>query len=152
MTNRLKAFAAGPPLLGMMLALSPLSPAALAQQAGGTLRIGHFTSPASVSMLEELTAAVNRPMMAVFNNLVIFKQDELQNAPDTIVPELATGWQLERGRDRTHLRRCARASNGMTASPLPPPMSNARWICCRARAPKSCASIRANRGSTMSWR
>ena len=93
MTNRLKAFAAGPPLLGMMLALSPLSPAALAQQAGGTLRIGHFTSPASVSMLEELTAAVNRPMMSVFNNLVIFKQDELQNAPDTIVPELATGWQ-----------------------------------------------------------
>jgi len=93
MRNRLKAFAAGPLLLGMMLALSPLSPAALAQQAGGTLRIGHFTSPASVSMLEESTAAVNRPMMSVFNNLVIFKQDELQNAPDTIVPELATGWQ-----------------------------------------------------------
>ena len=43
-------------------------------------------------MLEESTAAVNRPMMGVFNNLVIFKQDELQNTPDTIVPELATSW------------------------------------------------------------
>ena len=64
----------------------------VAQQAGGTLRIGHFTSPASMSMLEESTAAVNRPMMGVFNNLVMFKQDELQNTPDTIVPELATGW------------------------------------------------------------
>jgi peptide/nickel transport system substrate-binding protein len=31
-------------------------------------------------------------MMAVFNNLVVFKQDEPQNRLDTIVPELATGW------------------------------------------------------------
>ena len=60
--------------------------------AGGTLRIGHFASPASMSMLEESTAAVNRPMMGVFNNLVMFKQDELQNTPDSIVPELATSW------------------------------------------------------------
>ena len=89
MRHRLTALATAGPLLA---AISLAVPAA-AQQAGGTLRIGHFTSPASVSMLEELTAAVNRPMMSVFNNLVIFKQDELQNAPDTIVPELATGWQ-----------------------------------------------------------
>ena len=43
-------------------------------------------------MLEESTQAVNRPMMGVFNNLVMFKQDELQNTPDSIVPELATSW------------------------------------------------------------
>jgi len=52
-----------------------LSTAASAQKPDGILKIGHFDSPASMSMLEESTAAVNRPMMGVFNNLVIFKQD-----------------------------------------------------------------------------
>jgi len=65
---------------------------ALGQQSGGILKIGHFASPASMSMLEESTLAVNRPMSGVFNNLVIFKQDEPQNTPESIVPELATGW------------------------------------------------------------
>ncbi len=36
--------------------------------------------------------ATLRPMMGVFGNLVIFKQDEPQNTLDSIVPELATGW------------------------------------------------------------
>jgi peptide/nickel transport system substrate-binding protein len=31
-------------------------------------------------------------MMGVFNNLVMFKQDEPQNTPDSIIPDLATGW------------------------------------------------------------
>jgi peptide/nickel transport system substrate-binding protein len=84
--------------LGALLAASPLLvalcvvPMAAAQQSGGTLRVGHFDSPASMSMLEESTVAVNRPMSGVFNNLVIFKQDEPQNTFDTIVPDLATGW------------------------------------------------------------
>src|ERR1051325_8311913 len=60
---------------------------AVAQQSGGILKIGHFTSPASMSMLEESTIAVNRPMSGVFNNLVMFKQDEPQNTPDTIRSE-----------------------------------------------------------------
>ena len=66
---------------------------AFAQKAGGILHIGHFDSPASMSMLEESTQAVNRPMSGVFNNLVIFKQDEPQNTPESIVPELATEWR-----------------------------------------------------------
>ena len=66
---------------------------AFAQKSGGTLKIGHFDSPASMSMLEESTVAVNRPTMGVFNNLVMFKQDEPQNTPDSIVPELATEWR-----------------------------------------------------------
>src|SRR5713226_7398472 len=66
--------------------------AALAQKAGGILKIGHFDSPASMSMLEESTLATNRPMMGVFNNLVIFKQDVPQNTLRSIVPELATSW------------------------------------------------------------
>src|SRR6516164_11496463 len=79
--------AAGP----LLLALSTAQPA-FAQKAGGILKIGHFDSPASMSMLEESTAAVNRPMMGVFNNLVIFKQDVPQNTLRSIVPELAAGW------------------------------------------------------------
>ena len=66
--------------------------AASAQKQGGILKIGHFDSPASMSMHEESTAAVNRPMMGVFNNLVVYDQHVLQNSPQSIVPELATGW------------------------------------------------------------
>src|SRR5437588_6300011 len=88
MKRTLGAFVtAGPLLLAMSLALG-----AFAQQSGGTLRVGHFDSPASVSMLEESTAAVNRPMMSVFNNLVLYDQHVPQNSPKSIVPELATSW------------------------------------------------------------
>src|SRR6266852_3506529 len=66
--------------------------AASAQKQSGILKIGHFDSPASMSMLEESTLATNRPMMGVFNNLVIFKQDVRQNTLESIVPELATSW------------------------------------------------------------
>jgi peptide/nickel transport system substrate-binding protein len=88
MKRSLGALATAAPLL---IALS-IAQGAAAQQSGGVLKIGHFDSPASVSMLEESTAAVNRPAMGVFNNLVVFKQDEPQNTFDSIVPELATGW------------------------------------------------------------
>jgi peptide/nickel transport system substrate-binding protein len=88
--------------MAMKLDLRPLTAAgallllsigtASAQKSGGILKIGHFDSPASMSMLEESTLAVNRPMMGVFNNLVMFKQDVPQNTLRSIVPELATGW------------------------------------------------------------
>jgi peptide/nickel transport system substrate-binding protein len=45
-----------------------------------------------MSLLEESTVAVNRPMMGVFNNLVMYKQDVPQNSLKSIVPDLATGW------------------------------------------------------------
>jgi len=66
--------------------------AAFAQKSGGILKLGHFDSPASMSMLEESTQAVNRPMSGVFNNLVMYKQDVPQNSMKSIVPELATSW------------------------------------------------------------
>jgi peptide/nickel transport system substrate-binding protein len=65
---------------------------AFAQKKGGILRVPHFDSPASMSLLEESTVAVIRPMMPVFNNLVIFKQDVPQNSLRSIVPDLATSW------------------------------------------------------------
>jgi peptide/nickel transport system substrate-binding protein len=65
---------------------------ALAQKQGGILHSGHFDSPASMSLLEESTLAANRPMMGVFNNLVMFDQQVAQNSPQSIIPDLATGW------------------------------------------------------------
>jgi len=88
MKRHLQAFATAGPLL----IASALSPDALAQQAGGILKIGWFDSPASMSILEESTIAAERPMMGVFNNLVLYKQDVPQNSPQSIVPDLATGW------------------------------------------------------------
>ena len=51
-----------------------------------------FDSPPSLSLLEESTVAANRPMMGVFNNLVIYKQDVPQNSMKSIVPDLAASW------------------------------------------------------------
>src|SRR5260370_33927005 len=76
----------------VLLAAMAVAAPAVAQKPGGILHAGHFDSPASMSMLEESTLAVNRPMMGVFNNLVMFKQDEPQNTLESIVPELATSW------------------------------------------------------------
>src|SRR5271156_297076 len=100
MKNRLRASAT----VGALLAVFAFAPPSFAQTPGGILKIGHFDSPASMSMLEESTAAVNRPMMGVFNNLVMFKQDEPQNTLDSIVPELATEWSWsEDGTELTFL-------------------------------------------------
>jgi peptide/nickel transport system substrate-binding protein len=65
---------------------------ALAQKKGGVLRVYQHDSPASMSIHEEALNSAQNPMMAVFNNLVVFKQDEPQNRADTIVPDLATQW------------------------------------------------------------
>lgn len=76
----------------MVAILSLAATAASAQTAGGTLRITHRDSPASVSIHEEGTNSVLTPMMAVFNNLVIYDQHVKQNSFGSIVPELATAW------------------------------------------------------------
>src|SRR3954447_8564396 len=69
-----------------------VSSSALAQQKGGVLRIYQHDSPASMSIHEEALNSAQNPMMAVFNNLIVFKQDDPQNRLDTIVPDLATKW------------------------------------------------------------
>src|SRR6195256_1377349 len=65
---------------------------AMAQKQGGTLRIYHRDSPASMSIHEEGTVGVMLPMMPVFNNLMLFDQHVPQNSMQSIVPELATSW------------------------------------------------------------
>jgi peptide/nickel transport system substrate-binding protein len=77
---------AGCALFGMLV--TPV----FAQKSGGTLKFYHRDSPASGSILEEATISAVAPFMGVFNNLVLFKQDEKQNRPEFIQPELAESW------------------------------------------------------------
>jgi peptide/nickel transport system substrate-binding protein len=65
---------------------------AAAQKQGGLLRLHTLDSPASVSIHEESTVFAERPVMAVFNNLVLFDQQVAQNSMASIRPELATDW------------------------------------------------------------
>ena len=78
--------------VGSLLLASSGGEPAFAQKQGGILRMSHFDSPASMSLHEEATAAANRPMMGVFNNLVMYKQDVPQNSIQSIVPDLAASW------------------------------------------------------------
>ncbi len=88
MKRDLVAFVATGPVLALLLAAGP----AFAQKSGGILRVPFFDSPASVSLHEESTFAALRPMMGVFNNLVMYKQDAPQNSMESIVPDLAMSW------------------------------------------------------------
>src|SRR5438477_1257032 len=86
---RWRSVAAGA-ALALALALSP--GAAVAQKSGGILKVPHGDSPASMSIHEESTIVSEGPMMAVFNNLVMFDQHKAQNSLSTIIPDLAESW------------------------------------------------------------
>ena len=82
---------------GSLLLGTSVGEAAFAQKQGGVLRMSHFDSPASMSMHEEATAAANRPMMGVFNVLVLYKQDVPQNSsrPSCPISQSAGPWSEE---------------------------------------------------------
>jgi peptide/nickel transport system substrate-binding protein len=86
----MRSFVARAMALGFVFAAVAMP--ALAQKSGGTLRALHRDSPASASIHEEATISTIMPYMGVFNNLVLFDPNEKLNAPDKIVPELATAW------------------------------------------------------------
>jgi peptide/nickel transport system substrate-binding protein len=88
MGRRPQIFAAGL-VLGFGAALAG---SAFAQKSGGTLRVYHRDSPASMSIHEEGTNSTEIPMMGVMNNLVVFDQHVAQNSMATIRPDLATSW------------------------------------------------------------
>jgi peptide/nickel transport system substrate-binding protein len=69
---------------------------------GGILQLFHRDSPGSPSILEESSDSVTVPFMAVFNNLVLYNQDEPRNSIETIQPELATSWDWSP--DKTELK------------------------------------------------
>ena len=81
-------------LVGLLLALTAAGMAAHADEPkhGGILKIYHRDSPASMSIHEEVTWSVIAPMMAVFNNLVLYDQHVRQNSLASIRPELAESW------------------------------------------------------------
>src|SRR6185369_11350112 len=89
----MKPFRQGLAIAGLSLFALVAAGAAAAQKSGGVLKIQHFDSPASMSILEEATRAALQPMMAVFNNLVMYKQDVAQNSLGSVVPDLATEWR-----------------------------------------------------------
>jgi peptide/nickel transport system substrate-binding protein len=99
---------------GTLLAAAAAGTPAFAQKSGGTLKISFFDNPASMSLHEEATGAALRPMMGVFNNLVMFNQHEAQNRPDTIIPDLAESWSWsEDGKELTFkLRRGVKWHDG----------------------------------------
>ena len=66
---------------------------ASAQKQGGTLRVTHRDNPPSASIHEEATISTVMPFMSIYNNLVMFDPASKQNAPDKIVPDLATEWK-----------------------------------------------------------
>src|SRR6266480_5856535 len=80
------------PSAAAVLAVLVATTAANAQKRGGILRVYQYDSPASMSIHEEALNSAQNPIMAVFNNLVIFKQDVPQNRIDTIVADLAIKW------------------------------------------------------------
>ena len=88
MTRHLRRCAAA---AGLLIALGA-TPAALAQKPGGILREYMIDSPASMSIHEEVTVYSLRPVMGVFNNLVLYDQHVKQNSMQSIVPELANSW------------------------------------------------------------
>ncbi len=59
---------------------------------GGVLKLYHRDSPGSPSILEESSNSVTSPFMAMFNNLVLYDQEQPRNTVETIQPELATSW------------------------------------------------------------
>jgi peptide/nickel transport system substrate-binding protein len=99
-----------------------------AQKTGGVLKFFHRDSPASMSIHEEATVSTVAPMMGVFNNLVLFKQDVKQNRLDAIEPELAEswGWSEDYTRVSFRLRRDVKWHDG---KPFTARMSNAPGIC-----------------------
>src|SRR6266481_3642817 len=88
--------------IGAVLIVMAAGAPALAQKPGGVLKMPHFDSPASMSILEEATRATVQPMMGVFNNLVLYDQQIAQSSLETVRPDLATSWSWsEDGKELT---------------------------------------------------
>jgi peptide/nickel transport system substrate-binding protein len=99
MTRTLRALTAG-----VLLAPLFVGHGASAQKSGGVLKVYFFDSPASMSIHEEATIAAEGPMMGVFNNLVMYKQDVPQSGLQSIVPDLASEWSWDEDKSQLTFR------------------------------------------------
>src|SRR5207253_11061994 len=77
------------------LAAATMPGPTLAQKPGGILKSYSIDSPASMSIHEEVTIYALRPVMGVFNNLVMYDQQIKQNSMQSIVPDLAESWNWD---------------------------------------------------------
>ena len=76
----------------LLMIIMSFAAAAVAQKSGGTLRAPLRENPGSASIQEESSIVVNQPFMPVFNNLVIYDQQQKAVRPESIKPDLATEW------------------------------------------------------------
>jgi peptide/nickel transport system substrate-binding protein len=99
---------------------------ALAQKAGGVLKVYNRDSPASMSILEEAQLSSVLSMMGVFNNLVVYDQYVAQNSERSIVPELATDWSWSEDGARLtfKLREGVKWHDGKPFTAMPPARSS----------------------------
>lgn len=74
------------------IVLASLATSAVAQKYGGTLRFPLRENPSSASLHEESSITAIQPFMAVFNNLVVYDQQQEMARPESIRPDLATAW------------------------------------------------------------
>ena len=112
-----------------LLAGFQLAALAAEPKQGGILRIYHRDSPASASIHEEATYSVNIPFMAVFNNLVMYKQDVAQNSLESIVPDLAESWAWSGDGKTLNFKLQARRQVARRQAVHRPPTSNAPSTC-----------------------
>ena len=66
---------------------------ALAQQAGGILRVYNADSPPGLNIYEQATPWGQGPLMSVYNNLILADQHVAQVSLEAIVPDLASKWE-----------------------------------------------------------
>ena len=83
MNHKSRAFAVTASLLAASFVAGP----SVAQKQSGILKIYMLDSPASMSIHEEATVVAERPVMGVFNNLVMFDQHVQQNSLGSIIPD-----------------------------------------------------------------
>jgi len=75
------------------LALLLTGGSAAAQKAGGTLRVYDPDSPPGLNIYEQATPFGQAPLMAVYNNLILFDQHDPLIRIESIKPDLATKWE-----------------------------------------------------------
>jgi peptide/nickel transport system substrate-binding protein len=66
--------------------------AADAQKQGGVLRVYNPDSPPGLNIYEQATPFGQAPLMAVYNNLILFDQHVALTSLESIVPDLASSW------------------------------------------------------------
>jgi peptide/nickel transport system substrate-binding protein len=75
------------------LALVLAGGTAAAQKAGGILRVYDPDSPPGLNIYEQATPFGQGPLMAVYNNLILFDQHDPVIRLESIKPDLATRWE-----------------------------------------------------------